>query len=100
MTVLPPHVKLTTGKNARQAYLYVYLFAHLLELATSCFNVKLLECISCIPFLNHIHVCSRIQLKGKTTFMSSFCELYSHMLGQQNVFQQIVILITLNISLN
>ena len=100
MTVLPPHVKLTTGKTARQAYLYVYLFAHLLGLATSCFNVKLLECISCIPFLNYIHKRSGIQLKGKTTFMSSFCELYSHMLGQQNAFHQIVILIILNTNLN
>ena len=29
-----------------------------------------------------------------------FCELHSHMFGEQNEFQQIVILITLNISLN
>ena len=31
--------------------------------------------------------------------MYFLCELYSFMLGQQNAFQQIVILITLNISL-
>ena len=31
--------------------------------------------------------------------MYFLCELYSLMLGQQNAFQQIVILITLNISL-
>ena len=100
VTPEPPHVKLTTGKNPRQAYLYVYLFAYLLVLATSCFNVKLRRYISYIPFLNYFHMCSGIQLKGKTTFMSFLCELYSLMLGENNAFQQIIILITLNISLN
>ena len=74
-------MKLTTGENARQAYLYAYLFAYLPVLGTSCFNVKLLEYISCIPFLNYFYVCLGIQLKGKTTFMSFPCELYLHMLG-------------------
>ena len=61
--------------------------------------MKLLGYISCILVLNYFHVCSEIQIRGKTTFMSFLCELYSHMLGQQNAFQQVVILITLNISL-
>ena len=50
--------------------------------------------------LNYFDVCSGIQLKGKTTFMSFLCELYSLMLGQLNAFQQTVILITSNSSLN
>ena len=45
-------------------------------------------------------MCSGIQLKGKTTFMPFLYESYSFMLGQQNAFLQIVILIKLNISLN
>ena len=56
--------------------------------------------ISCIPLLNYFHVYLAIKLKGKTAFMSFLCDLYSHMLGQQNAFQKIVILITLHISLN
>ena len=95
VTVQPPRVKLTTGKNDRQVYLYVYLLIYQYQQL----NVKLLEYISCIPLLNHLHVCSGIQLKSRTTFMYFLCELYCLMLGQQNTFQQIVILITLNISL-
>ena len=95
VTVQPPHMKLTTGKNARQVYLYLYLLIYQYQQ----FNVKLLGYISCILVLNYFHVCSEIQIRGKTTFMSFLCELYSHMLGQQNAFQQVVILITLNISL-
>ena len=60
----------------------------------------MLNYLSFIPLSKYFHVCSEIQLKGKTTFMAFLCELYSHMLGQQNAFQQIVIPITLNISLN
>ena len=67
-------------------------------LATSCFSVKLLEYISCILLLNYFHVCLGIQLKGKTTYISFLRELHYHMLGQQNAFQENVI-ITLNISL-
>ena len=93
MTVQPPHLKLTTGKNARQAYLYVYLFAYLPVLARSCFNVKLLEYISCIPLLNYFHVRSGTQLKGKTAFMSFLCELYSHMLGQRMHFSKLLFLL-------
>ena len=63
--------------------LFVCLFACLLILATSCFNVKLLEYISCIPLLNYFHVCSGMQLKDKTTFMSFFVSYIYHMLGQQ-----------------
>ena len=70
VTVQPPHVKLTTGKNARQTYLYV--IAYLLVLATSYINVKLLEYVSCVPLSNYLLVCLGIQLKGKTTFMSFF----------------------------
>ena len=53
-------------------------------LAISCFHVKLLQYISYIPLLTYFHVCSGIQLKGKTTFMSFLCELDSHIPGQQN----------------
>ena len=95
VTVQPPHVKLITGKNARQTYLYVYLLIYQYQQL----NIKPLEYISCIPLLKYFHVCSEIRLKDKTTFMSFCCELYSHMLGQQNTFQRIVILITVNISL-
>ena len=55
-----------------QKCLFVCLFAYLLVLATSYFNVKLLEHISCIPLSNYFHVHLEIQLKGKATFMSFF----------------------------
>ena len=76
------------------------LLAYLQVLATSYFNDKLFEYISCILLLNYFQVCSGIQFKDKATLMSFFCELNSHMLGEQNAFQEIVIFVTLKISLN
>ena len=53
----------------------------LLVLATTFFNVNLLEHTSCISLLNYFHVCSGMELKGKTTFISFLCELYYCMLA-------------------
>ena len=92
-------MKLTTS-NICYTSLFVSLFAYLLVLATSHFNVKLLECISCIPLVKVSSCVFRNTTQGQDYIFVIFCELHSHMHGKQYAFQQTAIFITLNISSN